>query len=63
MDDAGDTKDGVRFANIDSSSGEFEPSPLRELLIEDVRSGFVRGVAHVTVSYDEDGRGATTVTW
>jgi hypothetical protein len=58
-----DTKPGVRFADIGSGGGEFDPSPLRELLIEDVRSGFVRGVAHVTVSYDEDGNEQTTVTW
>lgn len=63
VDDAGETKDGVRFAAIGSSDGEFDPSPLRELLIEDVRSGFVRGVAHIAVHYDEDGREATTVTW
>ncbi len=58
-----DTKPGVRFANISASDGDFEPAPLRELLIEDVRSGFMRGVAHVTVSFDEDGREQTTVTW
>lgn len=62
-DDAGDTKPGVRFADIGSAEGEFEPLPLRELLIEDVRSAFVRGVAHVAVSFDEDGREQTTITW
>lgn len=62
-DDDADTKPGVRFADIGAIDGEFEPSPLRDLLIEDVRSGFVRGVAHVAVSYDEDGREQTTVTW
>lgn len=61
-DDA-DTKPGVRFANIGASEGEFEPLPLRELLVEDVRSGFMRGVAHVVVSFDVDGRERTTVTW
>jgi hypothetical protein len=62
-DDNVDTKPGVRFAEIGSGDGDFEPSPLRELLIEDVRAGFVRGVAHVAVSFDEDGREQTTVTW
>jgi hypothetical protein len=32
-------------------------------LVEDVRSGFLRGVAHVAVSYDENGREQSTVTW
>lgn len=58
-----DTKPGVRFANIGASDGDFEPAPLRELLNEDVRSGFMRGVAHVAVSFDEDGREQTTITW
>jgi hypothetical protein len=62
-DDDGDTKPGVRFASIASSDGEFEPAPLRELLIEDIRSGFVRGVAHVAVSFDDDGREQRSVTW
>lgn len=63
MDGDADTKPGVRFADIAAAEGEFEPSPLRELLVEDVRSGFVRGVAHIAVSYDEDGREQLTVTW
>lgn len=63
VDDAAETKPGVRFADIGSTGGDFEPSPLRELLLEDVRSGFVRGVAHVAVSFDEDGREQTIVTW
>ena len=58
-----DTKPGVRFAKIGDSDGDFEPAPLRELLIEDIRSGFMRGVAHVAVSFDEEGREQTTVTW
>jgi ADP-ribose pyrophosphatase YjhB (NUDIX family) len=62
-DDEADTKPGVRFASIAGSDGEFEPSPLRELLIEDIRSGFVRGVAHVVVSFDDDGREQRTVIW
>lgn len=62
-DDDADTKTGVRFASIGDASGDFEPAPLRELLIEDVRSGFVRGVAHVAVSFDQDGREQAIVTW
>lgn len=62
-DDDADPKPGVRFADIGSAEGEFEPLPLRELLIEDVRSGFVRGVAHVAISFDADGRQQTSVTW
>jgi ADP-ribose pyrophosphatase YjhB (NUDIX family) len=62
-DDDADTKPGVRFANVAAVDGEFEPQPLRELLVEDVRSGFMRGVAHVVVSFDVDGREQTTVTW
>jgi hypothetical protein len=62
-DDDPDTKPGVRFASIGSTEGEFEPAPLRELLIEDVRSGFVRGVAHIVVSYDDEGREQRTVNW
>lgn len=62
-DDDGDTRPGVRFAVVDGGDSEFEPAPLRELLVEDVRSGFLRGVAHVAVSYDEDGRERSTVTW
>ena len=62
-DDDADTKPGVRFASIGASEGDFEPAPVRELLIEDVRSGFLRGVAHVVVSFDEDGREQQTVTW
>ncbi len=61
--DDSDTKPGVRFANISASDGDFEPAPVRELLIEDVRSGFMRGVAHVAVSFDEDGQEQSTVTW
>jgi hypothetical protein len=62
-DDDPDTKPGVRFANIASADGEFEPAPLRELLVEDIRSGFVRGVAHVVVSFDDEGRERQTVNW
>jgi ADP-ribose pyrophosphatase YjhB (NUDIX family) len=62
-DDDTDTKPGVRFAKIGASEGDFEPAPVRELLIEDVRSGFMRGVAHVVVSFDEDGREQQTVNW
>jgi len=62
-DDEPDTKTGVRFASIASAEGEFEPAPLRELLIEDIRSGFVRGVAHVVVNYDDQGIERTTVNW
>ena len=62
-DDDPDTKPGVRFASIAAAEGEFEPAPLRDLLIEDIRSGFVRGVAHVVVSYDDEGRERQTVNW
>lgn len=61
-DDDPDTKPGVRFASIGSSDGEFEPPFLRELLIEDIRSGFIRGVAHITVTYD-DGREQRSINW
>lgn len=62
-DDADDTKPGVRFTVIGAGEDEFEPAPLRELLVEDARSGFVRGVAHVAVSFDTDGREQASVTW
>jgi ADP-ribose pyrophosphatase YjhB (NUDIX family) len=62
-DDDADTKPGIRFADPGSSTGEFEPAPLRELLIEDVRAGFVRGVAHIAVGYDELGREQISTTW
>ncbi len=62
-DDDADTKPSVRFAAIGAIDGEFEPSPLRELLIEDIRAGFVRGVAHIAVSFDSDGREQSSVTW
>jgi hypothetical protein len=62
-DDDSDTKPGVRFASLAAAEGEFEPAPLRELLIEDIRSGFVRGVAHVVVSFDDEGRERQTVNW
>ena len=62
-DDAADERAGVRFANLASAEGEFEPSHLRELLAEDVRAGFVRGVAHIAVGFDEAGREQATITW
>lgn len=58
-----DAKYGVKFADLSTSEGSFEPSAVRELLIEDVRSGFARGVAHIVVSYDAEGREQTTVSW
>ncbi|HEX5165270.1 MAG TPA: hypothetical protein VFV93_07740 [Thermomicrobiales bacterium] len=62
-DDDADTKPGIRFADPGASAGDFEPAPLRELLIEDVRAGFVRGVAHITIGYDDTGREQVSTTW
>jgi hypothetical protein len=53
---------GIRFVPP-GSADEVDPPAIRELLVEDAASGFVRPVAFVTVGFDDTGRERTTVTW
>lgn len=57
-----DAKPGARFVRV-SSDTELEPAVLRELLIEDGPSGFVRPSAWVISMFDEAGRPAADVRW
>lgn len=58
-----DPRPGVRFVPVSAANGEFEPPAVRELLVEDVRGGFVRPVAFARVTLDEFGRNHIDVSW
>lgn len=62
-DEAPDERPGVRFVPVVGNDSEFEPPAVRELLLEDVRNGFVRPTAFATVGWDENGRQRVDVTW
>jgi ADP-ribose pyrophosphatase YjhB (NUDIX family) len=53
---------GIRFVPP-ASVDDLDPPAIRELLIEDAASGFVRPVAFVTVGFDETGQERATVVW
>lgn len=57
-----DAKPGARFVRV-AADTELEPAVLRELLIEDGPSGFVRPCAWVVSTFDDDGRPAGDVRW
>ena len=50
------------FVSLTKSDLRFEPVALREILVEDLRSGFVRPVAHLVESSGGDGP-AVQITW
>jgi len=64
LEDAADVegKPGARFVRI-AAETELEPAVLRELLIEDGPSGFVRPCAWVVSTFDAAGRPAADVRW
>lgn len=62
-DAAPDERPGVRFVPVIGNDSEFEPPAVRELLIEDVRNGFVRPTAFASVGWDDDGRKKIDVSW
>ncbi|HEX2282548.1 MAG TPA: hypothetical protein VHG52_12395 [Thermomicrobiales bacterium] len=53
QDDTVDLKG--EFVSLARYERTLEPTALREILLEDVRSGFVRPVAHIVESSGEDG--------
>ena len=55
-------RDGVRFVGP-AAVEEFEPAAIRELLNEDLRQGFVRPLAHIVLTPDENGRDRAHVQW
>jgi hypothetical protein len=65
LDESGDLDDarpGFRFVPVQDAD-EFDPAAVRDLLVEDVRSGFVRPTAFATVGWDENGREQVSVSW
>jgi len=62
-DDAPDERPGVRFVPVVGNDSEFEPPAVRELLLEDVRNGFVRPTAFASVGWDDEGRERVEVSW
>lgn len=62
-DEEPDERPGVRFVPVVGNDGTFEPSGIRELLVEDVRNGFVRPAAWAALTFDENGRETLDVTW
>jgi ADP-ribose pyrophosphatase YjhB (NUDIX family) len=62
-DEAPDERPGVRFVPVVGNDSEFEPPAVRELLLEDVRGGFVRPTAFASVGWDENGRERIDVSW
>lgn len=62
-DEEPDERPGVRFVPVVGNDGTFEPSGIRELLVEDVHNGFVRPAAWATLAFDEYGREAVDITW
>lgn len=62
-DEVPEERPGVRFVPVIGNDSEFEPPAVRDLLLEDIRNGFVRPTAFVTVGWDEDGRQRIDVSW
>jgi hypothetical protein len=62
-DEAPDERPGVRFVPVVGNESEFEPPAVRELLLEDVRNGFIRPTAFASVGWDDEGRQRVEVTW
>jgi hypothetical protein len=58
-----ESRPGVRFVALASGTHDFDPPALRELLVEDSASGFVRPTAHIAISTDERGEQTVTTTW
>lgn len=62
-DAAEDTRPGVRFHALADGTLSFDPPALRDLLVEDLRGGFVRPSAHLTIVTDDFGGETVSVAW
>lgn len=61
-DEAPEPRAGVRFISP-AAVDEFDPPPLRDLLIEDAQQGFARPVAHVAMLPLENGGERVEIRW